>query len=121
MGMLDFISNTQETSEMHSKKEFRTRYYRCGYTKAKEAVVNFAEQNGYHLRDVNDTHGEIYIQTNKFHLMISIIQINPLETAIDIKSQVYRVLGFHKPGKLINEIYAELNSKLKFKGISLHR
>lgn len=120
MGLLDFVSNTQETKEMHAKKEFRTRYYRSGYTKTKEAVLAYATKNDYYVRNVNDTHGEIYIQTNKFHMMISIIQINPLETAVDVKTQTYKALGFHKPGKLITEIYTELNNKLAFKGLSLH-
>lgn len=120
MGIFDFVSTIQETSETHPKRDFKTRYYRCGFVKAKEAVITYATKYKYNLKNINDAHGEIYLQTNKFHMMVSIIQINPIETAIDVKVQTYRTLGFHKPSKLILEIYQELNNMLTYKGAGLH-
>lgn len=120
MGMFDFLSNTEETKENHHKREFKTRYFRCSYTKTKEAVLNYANANDIGVRDVNDTHGEIYLQTRTYHMMISIIQLTPLESAVDVKVQCYRPIGFFKPRKLINDLYEELKNKLQFKGAGLH-
>jgi hypothetical protein len=120
MGLLDFISNTEETRENHPRREFKTRYFRCGYTKTKEAIIKYAEANDIGVRDINDTHGEIYLQTRAYHMMISIIQVTPLESAVDVKVQSYRPIGFFKPRKLITALYEELKDKLQFKGAGLH-
>lgn len=120
MALLDFIKNTEETSERHRNRDFLTCYYRSSYTKVKEAVIRFAEKNKIDVRDINDEHGEIYLQTRAFHIMVSVVQVNALETAVDLKVQTYGFIGFNKPAKLIKSCYKELNDTLTLKGKALH-
>lgn len=120
MGLLDFTKTLCETREVHLDKELKTRYYKTSYTKVKEQVENFCTLEDLNITNINDTHGEILIQTNKFHAIVSVIQVTPLETACDIKVQAYGVFGMHRPRKTILALYEHLNKTLKFKGVSLH-
>lgn len=120
MGLFDFTKTLCETKERHADKDLRTRYYKASYTKVKEQLVRYCEQNGLTVENVNDTHGEILVQTSKMHAIISVIQITPLETAVDIKVQTYGVFGMNIPRKTVLSIYEHLNKTLAFKGVGLH-
>lgn len=120
MGLLDFTKTLCETKELHQDKDLRTRYYKTGYTKVKEQVLRFCDNAGLIVKNINDEHGEILVQTSKLHCIISIIQITPLETACDIKVQTYGVFGMNIPRKTVLSIYDHLNKSLTFKGVSLH-
>ena len=120
MGLFDFSSNLAETTELHVNPNLRTRYYKSRYTNLKEIVINYAKENNLFLKSVNDTHGEVFLQANRFHIIISIVQVNPLETAIDIKVQTYKLIGLFKPLKIITTLYNYSDTKAEFKGTGLH-
>ncbi len=120
MGLFDFVKTSAETSELHASRQLRTRYYKTGYTQVKKYIEDYAQRKKIDVRNINDEHGEIYLQSNKYHIIVSVIQVHPRETAVDIKTNTYGVFGFSKPVKLIGELYAYLNEKLEFKGVSLH-
>jgi hypothetical protein len=120
MGFFDFLSNNAETSELHSVMDLRTRYYKTSYKKVKEQVEAYAEEQNITVKHVNDVHGEIFLQTGNYHMIVSIIQVTPLETAVDMKVQTYKLMGMSLPKKLILQMYAFLNINLTFKGTSLH-
>ena len=120
MGLAQYASNFAETKELHSVIELRTRYYKNKYTEIRDVFINYAEENNIEIKSINDNHGEIYLQAHKYHVILTIVQINPLETAAEVKVQTYQVMGRNKPQKIIKVIYSELDNKLKFKGISLH-
>lgn len=120
MGITKFLSNFAETKERHQNKELRTRYYRTRYSKVKDAVIEYSNHYDFSINNIDDIHGEIFIQTTKFHLIISIIQVNPLESAIDVKVQTYKVFGMNKPQRTIENLFAFLDKKLEFKGVGLH-
>ena len=120
MGLMDFLSNYAETSEKHIKNNLQTRYYRTSYLKLKNTIIDFANENDYIVNNIDDQHGEIFIQTTKFHLIITLMQVNSLETSVNVKVQTYKILGLNKPQRLIESVYAFLNQKLQFKGVGLH-
>lgn len=120
MGIMNFISNFAETKELHQLPALKTRYYRTRYTKVKDMIIEYANHNDYIINNIDDIHGEIFVQTTKFHLIISIIQVNPLETAVDVKVQTYKIVGMNKPRNIILNLYSFLNKKLDFKGVGLH-
>lgn len=120
MGLFGFMSTLEESKERHSSKDLMTHYYKCAYNKVKTAVLDYAKQQKLDVRSINDEHGEIYLQSRSYHMIVSIIQVNPLETAMDVKVQSYQVLGLYKPKKKIMDIYQYCNSKLTFKGVGLH-
>ncbi|MEC9484989.1 MAG: hypothetical protein UMR38_03830 [Candidatus Izemoplasma sp.] len=120
MGALDFLKTILETREMHSIEGLRTHYYKTNYTKVKEWVLNYVKSVDYTTKTIDDTHGEIYLQGKKSHIIVSIVQVTPVETAVDLKVQYYGLIGWNKPKKTIQEVYDYLDQKLPFKGISLH-
>lgn len=120
MGIRDFLKTEQETSELHKDGDLRSRYYKTSYKKIKEQVEIYALDNKLNVRNIDDNHGEIYLQTDNYHMILQIVQVNPLETAVDVKVQTYKMIGMNQPKKSIIKLYQFLDSKLQFKGTSLH-
>ena len=120
MGLFDFASNVSETFETNATNKLKTHYYKDRYKNIKQIVLNYALENKITVRSEDDVHGEIYLQARNYHLIISIIQVTPFETAVDIKVQTYRLLGLFKPVKLILKMFTHINSKADFKGVGLH-
>ncbi len=120
MGFMSFIGNSAETSELHSVVGLRSRYYRANYTKTKAVIQELAEEFKLDVKNVDDQHGEILLQSNKFHIVVTIISVNPIETSVDFKVLMYAFVGFNRPQKKINEFYKYLDSKMTFKGVGLH-
>ena len=120
MGFFDIFTNYAETKELHKDGSLRTRYYKTNYRKAKEVVLQYATDKKLEVRNVDDNHGELYLQNSRFHMIVSVIQVTPLETAIDVKVQTYAIAGLGKPKKLCLELYKRCNEHLTYKGVSLH-
>ena len=120
MGLKDFLTNYAETSEKHLNNSLVTRYYRTSYLKIKNTIIDYANEKDYIVNNIDDHHGEIFIQTTKFHLIITLLQVNSLETSVNVKVQTYKILGLNKPQRIIENLYTFLNKKLQFKGIGLH-
>ena len=120
MAMFDFASNVAETSETNPNNKLKTHYYKDRYNNIKQIVLNYAKINKITVRSEDDVHGEIYLQAGNHHMIISILQVSPFETAVDIKVQTYRILGLYKPVKLILNVFNHINSKANFKGVGLH-
>ena len=120
MGIMNFISNFAETSERHIKGMLRTRYYRTSYTKVKNSVIDYANEHDYIVNSIDDKHGEIFVQTTKFHLIITVLQINSLETSVDVKVQTYKIIGMNKPQRVIENLYSYLDKSIEYKGVGLH-
>ncbi len=120
MSFLKFISNFAETRETHSNNILKTRYYRTRYSVIKDVVIRYAKENDYIVNSIDDKHGEIFVQTTKFHLIISIIQLTVIETAVDVKVQTYKIFGLNKPIMIIEDLFNFLDKNLEFKGTGLH-
>lgn len=120
MGFMSFIGNSAETSELNSIGSLRSRYYRANYAKTKAIIQEMANEFKLDIRNVDDQHGEILLQSNKFHIVVTIISVNPIETSVDFKVLMYAFLGFNRPQKKIVEMYKYLDSKMTFKGVGLH-
>lgn len=120
MAFFNFTSNLAETKELHSNPNLRTRYYKARYANLKEIIVNYAKANNIVVKSIDDIHGEVFLQANRFHIIVSMVQVSPLETAVDIKVQTYKILGLYKPLKIITVLYNHIDTKAYFKGIGLH-
>jgi hypothetical protein len=120
MSISSFISNSAETREVHQISGLRSRYYKSNYIRAKECILEYVKTIKAEVNNVDDVHKEIFIQGSRFHIIVSFVQVNPRETSIDIKVDQYGLMGMHRPRKRIIEMYKYTDSKLAFKGISLH-
>lgn len=121
MGLMDLLTNFAETNERHQNKRLITRYYRSSYKKIKNVIIDYANEFNYIVSNIDDKHFEIFIQSTKFHIIITILQNNPLETAVDVKVQTYKVFGLNKPKSVIEDLFDFLDKKLEFKGVGLHK
>lgn len=120
MSITTFFKTIAETTELHASGPLRSRYYKTNYNKAKEAVLEYAKDQKIMVKNVDDEHHEIFLQANRFHIMVSIIQVNPIETSIDFKVQHYGLIGMNRPQARIEAFYQFLDNKLPFKGVGLH-
>lgn len=120
MGFFDFAKTILETREMHALPDLRTHYYKTNFKKTKAVVVDYANRHDLSIPTVDDAHGELYLQAKNYHIIVSIVQVTPLETAVDFKVQFYSLMGFNRPKKQILAFYDYLDKNLPFKGTSLH-
>lgn len=120
MSISSFLNNAAETRELHKVSELRSRYYKTNYAKSKARVLEYVKTIDAEVRNIDDAHKEIFIQSGKFHIIFSFVQVNPIETSIDIKVDQYGLMGMHRPRKRIIAIYKYLDTHLQYKGVSLH-
>lgn len=120
MSIRSFFSPSCETRELHTDPELRTRYYRNSFKQVVEGLRRLAEKNNMIVKDVNETHKEIYMIGNGFDCIVTVSQMTPIEAGIDFKINVFSGLGLNRPKKKAVQFYKELNEILSFKGISLH-
>lgn len=120
MGFFSFFYTTCETRELHSDPDLRTRYYRNNFKQCLEGIQKYADEHKVDVRNVNPDHGEVYLLGNGFDCIITVIQLTPIESGVDIKVNYFSLIGFGRPKKLAVGLFKYLDSVLKFKGVALH-
>lgn len=112
MGLLDFIKTTAETSELASRPALRSKYYKARYNKVKEQCLAYANERKMSVESIDDDHHELFFKARKFHVIVTILQLKPNNTSVDIKVQKYSMIGLNKPLKEIANLYAYLDANL---------
>ena len=120
MGFFDFATNIAESKEIHNDNNLKTHYYKTRYNNIKQIILSYAQANKLIVKSEDDVHGEIFLQANNRHIIVSIVQVSPFETAVDVKVQTYRIIGLYKPMKEIILLYRYIGTKADFKGVGLH-
>ena len=72
------------------------------------------------VKEVNQTHKEVYMVGRGMDCIVTVTQINPIESGVDFKINLFAAIGFNKPRKKAIKLYEDLKSILNFKGVSLH-
>jgi len=120
MAISSFFRPSEETRELHSDAQLRTRYYRNSFKDCLSVIEKLASHLKLDVRDVNEKHGEIYLLGNGYDVIMTVIQVTPIESGVDMKINYFSFIGLGRPQKKVMEIYRYLDSQLKFKGVSLH-
>jgi len=120
MSITSFFATTCETRELHADQGLRTRYYRNNFEACLVALNKLATQEKLDIRDVNKVHGEIYVVGNGFDVIITVAQVSPIESGIDMKVNFFSFMGFGRPRNTAVKYYKFFDQNLKFKGVSLH-
>jgi len=120
MSFKSFLSPSCETRELHSDPQLRTRYYRNNFSQVVTGLRQLAANHNLDVREVNETHKEVYILGNGFDCIVTVSLVTPVEAGIDFKLNMFSSIGFGRPKKRVVEFYEELKKILNFKGISLH-
>ncbi|WP_078555453.1 DUF1499 domain-containing protein [Bacillus alkalicellulosilyticus] len=119
-----FTTHT-ETTETHYDETLKTRYYKTTKDRGINEVVNLINQSkGYTLKRADHERGEIFVQMTtprKAFVTITVIQVKPFKTAVDISVGTETVLftDFGYSRKAIQVFYAELDKKLQYIGSGL--
>jgi hypothetical protein len=121
MKFRDYFSNDFETSDTHYLPELRTRYYRCRYEAAKEAVLKLIQAEKGKVLAILDEHHEIFFQTPSYTSTITMINTHITETAIEIKMTTNSIFPRGLGRKIIMRLYDYLDKKLPFKGVGLYK
>ena len=117
---MGFFQAREETKELHSKIELRTRYYRTSFKKVLDVLGKLQDEMDFEIQQVNEQFGEIQLLSNGYDMVLTIKEFTPSETGIDIMCNYFSTFGFNRPKKRIIELYKALDSKLPYKGQSLH-
>ncbi|RKL66690.1 DUF1499 domain-containing protein [Salipaludibacillus neizhouensis] len=129
MGFKDTInkifSSGTETKENHFDETLKTHYYKTTKDKViKELEVMFGAKQGYEVASISEEHGEVIVRIKKgkkAFMVVTVIMVRPFRTAIDFSVSTDTIIftDFGYSGKLIRELYKELDSRLPFVGTSL--
>lgn len=117
---MSWFATTAETRETHRFDAFKTMYFKTSYPKVKEVIKRYALEQGYSVKSENDTHGELFLQAKRSHMIVTIVQVRPQETAVDVKVQSYRIIGLKQPQKTITHVLSYAQHHLPFKGRGLN-
>lgn len=117
---MGFFATTVETREVHKREDLRTRYYRNNFTQVEKALRGICDADGMQMQQVNKRYGDIYMIADGYEIFATVLQITPIETAVDLKVNYFATLGLNRPEKKVKHIYAELDKALSFKGTMLH-
>ncbi len=112
---MGFFSTTEETRDLHRDIALRTRYYSNNFNDVEKVIKSLTTHLSMELKQTNKNYGEMYLIGNGFDLIITALEMNPLKTSVDIKCNYFGFIGMNKPKKIIEKIYAYLDSKLKRK------
>lgn len=120
MSFTSYFSPSCETRELHSDPDLRTHYYRNSFKQCAEAFETLSKTGEFDIRNVNPEHGELYVISNGYDIIVTIIQVTPIESGIDFKINFFSFVGLGRPKKRAVSLYKELDKLLKFKGVALH-
>jgi hypothetical protein len=120
MSLASFFLTSCETRELHVDPALRTHYYRNGFKDVLAAFERLSEQASLDVKNVDQTHGEVYLLGNGFDCIATVSRITPVESGIDFKVNWFGFSGLGRPKRKVVALYKILDSLLKFKGVSLH-
>ena len=117
---MGFFANSAETRELHKNDKLRTRYYRNGIKQIKSVFEKICSEEDMQLQQYDERWGDIYICAYGFEVFVTVSQISPIESGIDLKVNYFSTFGFNRPEKKIIHLYERLDKMLIFKGTMLH-
>jgi len=112
MGLLDFFKTTAETKEQAINPALKSKYYKAKYASVKDACLAYAKERKLTVVNVDNEHHELFLKHRKFHIIVTILQIRPNNTSVDIKVQKYSFIGLNKPYREIAQLYRYLDINL---------
>ncbi|MFA6662181.1 MAG: hypothetical protein WCS56_04030 [Bacilli bacterium] len=112
MKFRDYFSKTFESSDNHYILSLQTHYYRSGYEKIIDAVLNVLKEMQAKEDNVDRDRGEIIVDAANFSGTITVLQSYTLGNSVDIAVLTYNFLPTGKGKKIIEEFYSRLDKHL---------
>ena len=115
--ILSIFKSDLETSDNQGDKQLRTHYYKSGYGRVFQAVLDLYSSAEYKIMAESRERGEITVQKSGFpgyFIVITVINVQAIETAVDFKISTEKKVPGAYP-KLKQEIassYKVLDSSL---------
>lgn len=117
---MGFFQTSVETRELHKKETLRTRYYRNNFDQVVKALKVICDEEDIQMQHIDKRYGDVYMISQNFEVMVTIIQITPIETSVDFKLNYFSTFGYGRPEKKVVHLYERLDKMLTFKGTVLH-
>lgn len=109
-----------QTAERETRNFLKTRWYKASYQMTKKKVLELIQKFGWQAEITDDNYGEIFVETPKFDITITIFEFSIQETSVDMTFESKMIFDFGKSKSIINLFYDELGKLIEFKGLSLH-
>lgn len=112
MGFLSGLAKHYETRDNALDPVLTTRYYRNNYKAAKAAVILAAKKQGFTVRHEDDDRKEHLFNGKNSEIIVSMVNVTPIETAVDFTVNTAGALSFGQGKKIIEALYSELDKEL---------
>ena len=116
MGIFDGFKKHYETGDQVGDAMLVTHYYRNNYQQVKKGLLETADTLGFNVAYINDERKEFVFKRKDCEIIVTVINITPIETTVDFTINTYGVLSFGKGRKVIDELYKDLDKRLMLKG-----
>ncbi len=100
---------TLSTTDLNAKQELITRYYHNDFSQVKLAIESICRKSQFTFQ-FNESFKEFLIDTPNFSTIITVVEITPVESSIDLYVSSKRM--FKKPSIHIKEWYVALDKNL---------
>lgn len=117
---MSIFQNNIETRENHRKDSLKTRYYRNSFDQIVKVLKKLCEEEDMEMQNIDKRYGDVYMIGDGFEIMAQIIQITPIETAVDFRINYFSTFGWGRPEKKAVHLYDKLNESLTLRGTQLH-
>lgn len=116
MGIFDGFKKHYETGDQVSDSILVTHYYRNNYQQVKKGLLETAETLNFNVTYINDERKEFVLKRKDCEIIVTVINITPIETTVDFTVNTNGFFSFGKGRKVIDDLYKDLDKRLMFKG-----
>jgi|GEM_PF-2163149 len=119
-----FFNSHVETSDRNEDETLKTHYYKTSKDKLMEGIQSIiSNERQFSLLDVSKERGEIsvnVIKGKKGFLVITVVNVRPFKTAVDISLTVERGMNLGYGQKMIRQFYQRLDKDYAFIGVEIN-
>ncbi|MBQ9448507.1 MAG: hypothetical protein IJU60_01365 [Acholeplasmatales bacterium] len=115
------MSKIYQTSERETLDLLKSHYYKASYDQIKAVYLEYLEQNGFNIVNIDDNYLEIYAELGTMTVISKIIMQNPKETSIDCEIISEAFLGGKRQAYgFLQGLYKKIEERYELKGLALH-
>jgi len=117
MGVFDNLRKHYETRDSATDKMLLTHYYRNNYQQVKKGLLDTANALGFNVTYENDERKEFVFKRRDCEVIVTVVNITPIETTVDFTVNTFGIFSFGKGKKVIEDLYQDLDKRLMLKGL----
>jgi len=115
MGIFDGVRKHYETGDGVTDPLLMTHYYRNNFKQVKAALVETTKELKFNMTYENDERKEFVLKRGDSEVIVTVVNITPIETTVDFTVNTFGVLSFGKGRTIIQSLYKDLDKRLMLK------